>query len=65
MSFPSYSAVKNPAAMQEIQFSFWIGRLSPGRGNGNPLQYSCPRNHMDRGNWWATDHGVIEEFDPT
>ena len=32
---------------------------SPGRGNGNPLQYSCLENHMDRGAWQATVHGVI------
>ena len=28
---------------------------SPGEGNGNPLQYSCLENPMDRGAWWATD----------
>ena len=26
---------------------------SPGEGNGNPLQYSCPENPMDREAWWA------------
>ena len=26
----------------------------PGEGNGNPLQYSCLKNSMDRGAWWAT-----------
>ena len=31
---------------------------SPGVGNGNPLQYSCLKNSMDRGAWWATVHGV-------
>ena len=31
---------------------------SPGKGNGNPLQYSCLGNPMDRGAWWATIHGV-------
>ena len=31
---------------------------SPGEGNGNPLQYSCLKNSMDRGAWWATVHGV-------
>ena len=31
----------------------WSGR-SPGRGNGNPLQYSCLGNPIDRGAWWAT-----------
>ena len=30
----------------------------PGGGNGNPLQYSCLGNLMDRGAWWATVHGV-------
>ena len=31
---------------------------SPGEGNGNPLQYSCLENSMDRGTWQATVHGV-------
>ena len=31
---------------------------SLGEGNGNPLQYSCLENSMDRGAWWATVHGV-------
>ena len=31
---------------------------SPGEGNGNPLQYSCLENLMDRGAQWATVHGV-------
>ena len=31
-----------------------------GEGNGNPLQYSCLENPMDRGAWWATVHGVAE-----
>ena len=30
----------------------------PGEGNGNPLQYSCSVNPVDRGAWWATVHGV-------
>ena len=33
---------------------------SPGGGNGNPLQYSCLGNPMDRGAWWATVHGVAK-----
>ena len=37
-----------------------LGR-SPGVGNGNPLQYSCLGNPMDRGAWWATAHGVSKE----
>ena len=38
---------------------------SPGEGNGNPLQYSCLGNPMDRGAWWATVHRVTKELDMT
>ena len=52
--------VKNPSAMQES----WVQSLgsgrSPGEGIGNPIQYSCLENTMDRGAWWATVHGVAE-----
>ena len=40
-----------------------LGR-SPGRRNGNPLQYSCLGNPMDR-TWWATVHGVAIDSDRT
>ena len=40
-------------------------RRSPGEGNGNPLQYSCLENPMDRGTWRATVHGVAKESDTT
>ena len=36
-----------------------LGR-SPGEGHGNPLQYSCLENPMDRGAWWATVHKVAK-----
>ena len=36
---------------------------SPGAGYGNPLQYSCLENPMDRGTWWATVHGGCKESD--
>ena len=39
-----------------------LGRI-PGEGNGNPLQYSCLGNSMDRVAWWATVHGVVKESD--
>ena len=52
--------VKNLPAMWET----WVRSLgqedSPGEGNGNPLQYSCLENPMDRKDWWATVHGVAK-----
>ena len=33
---------------------------SPGGGHGNPFQYSCLQNYMDRGAWWATVHGAAK-----
>ena len=36
-----------------------------GEGNVYPLQYSCLRNHMDRGAWWATVCGIAKELDLT
>ena len=51
-------AVKNhPASAGDLGFIPLQGR-SPGGGHGNPLQYSCLENPMDRGAWWATVHGV-------
>ena len=38
---------------------------SPGGGNGNPLQYSCLGNPMDREAWWAAVHRVTKESDMT
>ena len=38
-------------------------RRSPGKGNGNPCQYSCLGNPMNRGAWWSTVHGVTKELD--
>ena len=35
-----------------------IPLFPPGGGHGNPLQYSCLKNPMDRGAWWATVHSV-------
>ena len=40
-----------------------LGRF-PGEGNGNPLQYSCLQNSMDRGTWQATVHGVAKSDTP-
>ena len=38
-----------------------LGR-SPGEGNGTPLQYSCLKNPMDGGAWWAAVHGVTKSW---
>ena len=38
-------------------------RRSPEEGNGNRLQYSCLKNSMGRGTWWATVHGVARSLD--
>ena len=49
--------IKNPPANSEdMGLSPGSGRY-PGVGNGNPLQYSCLENSIDRGVWWATVHG--------
>ena len=54
------SVVKNlPANAGDSSLIPGKGRC-PGGGNGNPLQYSCLENPMDRGAWWATVHGVKE-----
>ena len=52
--------VKSPAANAgDVGLIPGSGR-SPGEGNGNPLQYSCLENPMDRGAWWAAVHGVTK-----
>ena len=35
---------------------------SPGGRHGNPFQYSCLKNPMDRGTWWATVHRIAESW---
>ena len=37
-----------------------VSGRSPGEGNGNPRQYSCLENPMDRGAWWAAVYGVAK-----
>ena len=39
-------------------FQFWFPQGTAGEGNGNPLQYSCLENPMDRGAWWAAVHSI-------
>ena len=55
--------VKNPSANAGVLRGTGLiprsGR-SPGGGNGNPLQYACLENSMDRGVWWGTVHEVAK-----
>ena len=63
--FPHSSVDKESVCKAGDQGSIpGLGR-SPGEGNGNPLQYSCLENTMERGAWWATVHGVAKQSDPT
>ena len=58
MGFP-YSSVGKESACNAGDPGLIPGSgRSPGEGNGNPLEYSCLENFMDRGAWRATDHGV-------
>ena len=52
--------VKNLPAMPETQGSIPGSGRSPGKGNGNPFQYSCLENPMDRGAWQVTVDGVTK-----
>ena len=57
--------VKNPPAVAgDIRDVGSVPGLerSPGEGNGNPFQYSCLGNPMDRGAWWAIVHGVTKSW---
>ena len=63
LGFPGGAEVKNlPANAGDARDTGSIPGLgkSPRVGNGNPLQYSCLEDFMDRGAWWATGHGVTE-----
>ena len=61
LGFPGGNGGKESAfqcrRQKRCRFSHWVGKI-PGGGYGNPLQYSCLDNPMDRGTWWATVHGV-------
>ena len=61
--FPGGTVVKNsPVNAGNAGDSSLMLQLerSPGVENGNPLQYFCWENFMDRGAWWATVHGVAK-----
>ena len=58
IGFSGGSVIKNPSINAEDLGSNAGSERSPGEENGNPLQYSCLENHLDRGASWATVHGV-------
>ena len=60
MVFCGGSVVKNlPADAGDTGLIPGLGG-SPGEENGNPLQYSCLKNSMDRGGWWTAVPGIAE-----
>ena len=58
LGFPWSSVGKESACNAGDLGSIPRSRRSPGEENGNPLQYFCPENLMDRGAWWAVVYGV-------
>ena len=60
LGFPGGTVVKNLPANAEDVCSIPGSGKFPGEGNGNPLQYSCLGNPMDRGAWQASVHGVVK-----
>ena len=61
--FPGSMVIKNSHARQETWSQSLGQEDSSGVGDGNPFQYSCLENSMDRGAWLATVHGVAKELD--
>ena len=57
--FPLWLNGKESCQCRRHGFHPWVEKI-PGEGNGNPLQYSCLENSMDRGAWWATAHGITK-----
>ena len=57
----SYLLKESVCNAEDLSLIPRLGR-SPGEGNGNPLQYSCLENPMDRGAWWAIVQGVAKSW---
>ena len=60
--FPGGSVVKRPPANAGDLCLIPGSERCPGEGKGNPLQYSCLENSMDRGAWQATVHGLTKSW---
>ena len=58
MGFPGGAEFKASACNVGDLGLIPVSGRSPGKGNGNPLQYSCLENPMDGGAWWATVRGL-------
>ena len=62
MGFPGNASGKEPLCQCRLDVRVAGSILGSGRslvgGNGNPLQYFCLENPMDRGTWWSTLHGA-------
>ena len=65
MGFPGISVVRESAC--KAGYAGDSGSIpesgrAPGGGHGNPLQYFCLKNPMDRGAWWGTVHKVAKSW---
>ena len=60
IQFPGWKDALEEEIATYSSITAWEIQRSCGEVNGNPLQYSCLGNHMDRGTWWAPVHGVAE-----
>ena len=65
VGFPGGSDSKESACNAGDPGSVLGSGRFPGEGHGNPPQYFCLKNSMDRGAWWATVHGVTEPRSPS
>ena len=64
LGFPGSSAGKESACNAGDPSSIPRSGRSTGEGNGDPIQYSCLGNPMDRGARWGTDHAVVKSWTP-
>ena len=62
---PSFPGGKEPTCpcrrLRDMGSIPWLGRF-PVKGNGNPLQYSCLENPMNRGAWWVKVHSIRKSW---
>ena len=62
--FPGGATGKEPSCQcrryKKCRFNPWVGKILPGEGDGNPLQYSCLENPIDGGAWRTIVHGLAE-----